>query len=110
MRRHLATLERLLAVPAADLEVAGADKVDAFLYDRSRDSLVALGSCNQPLSILQRRHGLDGLPVSNGGRTVPLDVGGARRGMMAAISPSSRRWARGARFVLVLPMYELSAD
>lgn len=84
MRRHLETLERLLAVPAAELDVAltyacdlvtealGADKVDAFLYDRSRDSLVALGSSNQPLSTLQRQHGLDVLPLSNGGRTVSV--------------------------------------
>jgi len=84
MKRHLETLERLLAVPAADLDVAltyacdlaaaalGADKVDSFLYDRSRDSLVSLGSSNQPLSLLQRQHGLDVLPVSNGGRTVAV--------------------------------------
>lgn len=82
MHRHLETLERLLDVPAADLKVAlayaadrvaealHADKVDAFLYDPSRDSLVALGSSNQPLSASQRRHGLDILPVSNGGRVV----------------------------------------
>jgi two-component system, OmpR family, sensor kinase len=80
--RHLEVLERLLAVPAADLDVAltyacdlvaaalGADKVDAFLYDESRDSLVSLGTSNQPLSALQRQHGLDVLPVSNGGRAV----------------------------------------
>jgi two-component system, OmpR family, sensor kinase len=78
--RLLGTLERLLAVPASEpgaalthacnavAEALRADKVDAFLYDESRDSLVALGTSTQPLSGLQRRLGLDVLPVSNGGR------------------------------------------
>src|SRR6476660_2271503 len=76
------TLERLLEIPDADLTTAltraadvmalafAADKVDAFVYDAARDSLVALGTSNQPLSQRQRRHGLDVLPVSNGGRVV----------------------------------------
>src|SRR5690242_1870463 len=80
--RFLATLQKLLEIPAADLSTAlthacdaladatAADKVDAFLYDESRDSLVALGSSTQPLSHLQRRLGLDVLPLSNGGRVV----------------------------------------
>ncbi len=81
-RRLLETLERLLELPAADLQVTlthatdlvaralAADKVDAFLYDPARDSLVAISSSNQPLSALQRRHGLDVLPLANGGRVV----------------------------------------
>jgi signal transduction histidine kinase len=80
----LVTLERLLAIPAADLKTAlstacdavaaavGADKVDAFLYDSERDCLVAEGSSNQPLSAKQIRHGLNVLPVSNGGRVVQV--------------------------------------
>jgi signal transduction histidine kinase len=81
-RRLLVTLQRLLAIPAADLRNAlshasdalasatRADKVDAFLYEESRDSLVAVGTSAQPLSNLQRTLGLDVLPVSNGGRVV----------------------------------------
>jgi two-component system, OmpR family, sensor kinase len=81
-RRLLATLERLLEIPAADLKTAlnyaadaladalSADKVDAFLYDESRDSLVAVGTSTQPLSNLQKRLGLDVLPITNGGRVV----------------------------------------
>jgi signal transduction histidine kinase len=80
--RLLETLERLLEIPAADLRLAlsqatdlvasalSADKVDAFLYDVSRDSLVVLGSSSQPLTQLQKRLGLDVLPLANGGRTV----------------------------------------
>jgi two-component system OmpR family sensor kinase len=80
--RLLRTLEGMLEIPAADLRVAlthatdliaaalRAEKVDAFLYDRSRDSLVALGSSNQPLSASQKQHGLDILPLSNDGRVV----------------------------------------
>jgi two-component system OmpR family sensor kinase len=80
--RLLATLHRLLEIPAADLRTAlthaanavadalRADKVDAFLYDETRDSLVALGTSTQPLSNLQKKLGLDVLPLSNGGRVV----------------------------------------
>jgi len=80
--RLLATLHRLLEIPAADLKTAlthaanavadalRADKVDAFLYDETRDSLVALGTSTQPLSNLQKKLGLDVLPLSNGGRVV----------------------------------------
>jgi signal transduction histidine kinase len=82
--RFLRTLQRLLEIPAADLDTAlthaadavadalRADKVDAFLYDDTRDSLVALGASTQPLSDLQRRLGLDVLPVSNGGTVVQV--------------------------------------
>src|SRR5688572_12733258 len=80
--RALVTLQRLLEIPAADLNSAlnhaanaladafSADKVDAFLYDNKRDSLVALGTSTQPLSDLQKNLGLDVLPISNGGRVV----------------------------------------
>lgn len=80
--RLLDTLERLLVAPAGDTKAAlthvsnvladatGSDKVDAFLYDGARDSLVAVGNSTQPLSALQRRLGLDVLPLSNGGRSV----------------------------------------
>lgn len=80
----LQTLERLLAIPNADLvnalnqacnavgDALHADKVDAFLYDDSRDCLVAFGASSTPLSRLQRKLGLDVLPVSNGGRSVQV--------------------------------------
>src|SRR5437763_1484985 len=80
--RALTTLQRLLEMPAADLksalthatnaigEALHADKVDAFLYDESRDSLVAIGTSTQSLSNLQKKLGLDVLPISNGGRVV----------------------------------------
>jgi signal transduction histidine kinase len=82
--RLLTVLQQLLAIPAGNLGVAlahasdaiaqalGADKVDAFLHDASRDSLVAVGTSHQPLSALQRSLGLDVLPVANGGRTVQV--------------------------------------
>src|SRR3954469_22292680 len=78
--RHLEVLEGLLRIPSANVaatlshvsdlvaRATGADKVDAFLYDPARDSLVAVGSSAQPLSVLQRQLGLDVLPLSNGGR------------------------------------------
>ena len=60
--RLLETMQELLALPAADMQTAlvhasdlvaralGADKVDAFLYEEARDSLVAYGTSTQPLS------------------------------------------------------------
>ncbi len=80
----VATLEKLLELTgedmagalsrAADLiaEALGADKVDAFLLDPERDSLVALGVSDQPLSRLQRSVGLDVLPLANRGRAVEV--------------------------------------
>lgn len=80
--RALVTLQRLLEISAGDLSSAlihaanaladalSADKVDAFLYDETRDSLVARGTSTQPLSNLQKNLGLDVLPISNGGRVV----------------------------------------
>jgi len=82
--RLLRTLEKLLNIPAADSENAlshacnavgealQADKVDAFLYDDSRDCLVALGTSATALSTLQKKLGLDILQVSNGGRVVDV--------------------------------------
>jgi two-component system OmpR family sensor kinase len=86
--RALKVLEQLLELPTADLrltltkaanliaEALGSDKVDAFLHEPSRDSLVAVGSSTQPLSALEKRLGLDVLPVSNGGRVVHVFVTG----------------------------------
>jgi two-component system, OmpR family, sensor kinase len=81
-QRRLEMLEQLLSISTSDLRqaLAGAadliaselhaDKVDAFLHDPSRNCLVAIGSSHQPLSALERKHGLDVLPISNGGRVV----------------------------------------
>jgi two-component system, OmpR family, sensor kinase len=83
-QRRLDVLEQLLRLPAGDLKatlahasdviaaISGSDKVDAFLYDRGRDCLVAVGSSTQPLSMLQRELGLDVLQLSNGGRAVTV--------------------------------------
>lgn len=83
-QKLLDVLEQLLQLPGGDMKStlsrvsdviarsSGADKVDAFLYDESRDSLVAIGSSTQALSQLQRQLGLDVLPVSNGGQTVSV--------------------------------------
>src|SRR4051812_2495891 len=82
--RFTAILERFLTLPldslrtalvhASDLLAAElkADKVDAFLYQPESDSLRAVGTSTQPLSLAQRRAGLDVLPVANGGRAVEV--------------------------------------
>ena len=88
-QRQLDILEALLSIPSGNLAATlshvsdlvagatGADKVDAFLYDAARDTLVAVGSSTQPLSARQRQLGLDVLPISNGGRTVSVFKEGA---------------------------------
>lgn len=80
----LELLEGLLRVPSGDQRATlthacnlvatatGADKIDAFVYDASRDSLVAVGTSTQPMSALQRSLGLDVLQISNGGRAVEV--------------------------------------
>jgi two-component system, OmpR family, sensor kinase len=87
--RALATLERLLELAptslpevltqACDLvaEALNADKVDAFVHDPARATLVATGSSSQPLSELERRVGLDVLPLANGGRSAQVFKTGA---------------------------------
>ena len=132
--RLLATLQRLLELPAIDLSSAlneasqhivnalGCDKVDAFLFNEEKNSLVAAGTSDTPMGRKQQALGLDFLPLANGGKAVesfvtgltfvtghldqepgtlrgmvealgirsqidvPLEVGGARRGILSAVS------------------------
>jgi signal transduction histidine kinase len=86
--RLLATLERLLELPATRVtntlnqavqlvaEVLEADKVDAFFYDPSAETLVALGTSDTPMGRRQKAIGLDRLPMVNGGRTVEVFLTG----------------------------------
>jgi two-component system, OmpR family, sensor kinase len=118
--RLLDTLERLLALPAGDIratlthvcnvlaDATGCDKVDAFLYDAGRDSLVAVGNSTQPLSALQRRLGLDVLPLSNGGRAVEAYRTGqaARLGRVEddPIELKGIKEALGVRSLVAMPL------
>ena len=82
--RRLTTLERLLAIGAANVGEAldeasdllattlGADKVDVFLYDPSRASLTARGTSRTPMGAKQHAIGMEQLPLANGGRTVEV--------------------------------------
>jgi signal transduction histidine kinase len=110
--RLLDTLQRLLEAPAADLTVAlshaadaiaqalNADKVDAFLYDPGRDSLVAVGVSHQPLSGLQQRLGLDVLPLTNGGRVVHVFQTGVT--FMTGRLDQDREELRGVREAMAI--------
>lgn len=78
----LSTLEHLLAIEGTDVKSTlnqaadliadsiQADKVDAFLYDPSKETLVAVGTSHTPMGIRQRQIGLDRLPLANGGPEV----------------------------------------
>jgi two-component system OmpR family sensor kinase len=81
-RRLLATLQSLLELPALDLDEAltaasqrvaealSCDKVDAFLLDEPRHTLVARGTSDTEMGRMQKALGLDVLPIANGGRVV----------------------------------------
>ena len=78
--RFLVMLQRLLGLRAVEARAAldeastiiaetfDADKVDVFVYQAHRDSLVALGTSWTPLGERQRALGMDVLPLANGGR------------------------------------------
>src|SRR5215212_10452725 len=77
--RLLNTLQRLLAIASPELHPAldqasdlvaqalGADKVDVFLYEADKDSLVALGTSRTPMGKKQHELGLDRMPLANAG-------------------------------------------
>lgn len=138
----LQLLQGLLDVPALELHTAltaattlvakwlDCEKVDAFLLDEARTSLVAVGTSRTPLGERQKALGLDVLPLANNGRIVetfqtgtsratgradldeeelvgivrdlgvrsamsaPLEIGGIRRGVLAAVSPRPDRFAQ----------------
>ena len=50
-------------------EALDADKVDIFLYEADKDSLVALGTSDTPTGRQEHELGLDRFPRSNGGRS-----------------------------------------
>jgi len=80
--RLLITLQSLLAIrpmdlrgtlnQAADLIVPalGAEKIDVFLYDPSKETLVAQGTSHTPMGRRQHEIGMDRLPLANGGGIV----------------------------------------
>jgi len=84
----LKLLHELLDLPALDPRQAltagassvaralGCEKADVFLFDESRSSLAAIGTSVTPLGELQRKLGLDVLPLAQGGRAVEVYVTG----------------------------------
>lgn len=81
-------LQELLDLPALDPGQAltagassaarwlGCEKADVFLFDERRSSLAAVGTSTTPLGELQRKLGLDVLPLAQGGRSVEVYVTG----------------------------------
>jgi two-component system OmpR family sensor kinase len=80
--RLLETLQRLLGVRSPQLRPAldeastlvssalRADKVDVFLYDAGRESLVAMGTSDTEVGHRQHAIGMDRQPIANDGPTV----------------------------------------
>jgi two-component system OmpR family sensor kinase len=83
-QRLLSTLEQLLAIESTNLESAlnqasdliapaiNAEKIDAFLFDPSNETLVAVGTSNTPMGIRQHKIGMDRLPLANDGPEVQV--------------------------------------
>jgi two-component system, OmpR family, sensor kinase len=77
--RLLETLHRILTLPGIELrptldsastlisEAIDAEKVDVFIYEPEKDSLVALGTSETPMGRLEYQLGLDRFPRSNAG-------------------------------------------
>jgi len=86
--RRRATLERLLALDAVDLDSAltdaaqivaealSADKVDAFIYEAKTEHLVARGTSDTPMGRKQIALGLHRLPLAHGGRAADVFIHG----------------------------------
>jgi two-component system OmpR family sensor kinase len=87
-QRLLSTLEQLLAIESTSLKSAlnqasdliapaiNAEKIDAFLFDPSIQSLVAVGTSNTPMGIRQHQIGMDRLPLANDGPEVQIFITG----------------------------------
>ena len=82
--RLLSLLEQLMAIQTPELDMAlaaaadlvveafGADKADAFIFDPTAETLVAVGASHTPLGRKQRAIGMNRLPLANGGRTAEV--------------------------------------
>src|SRR4051812_37438458 len=80
--RLLETLQRLLSIQSPELRPSldeastlvgvalRADKVDVFLYEAERESLVAMGTSDTVVGRRQHAIGLDRQPIANDGPTV----------------------------------------
>ncbi|HLJ66612.1 MAG TPA: ATP-binding protein [Chloroflexota bacterium] len=78
------TVHRLLAIEAASLRdaltqassllavVMSVDKIDAFVYDPTTETLVAVGWSDTPMGRQQRQIGMNRLPTANRGREVEV--------------------------------------
>jgi signal transduction histidine kinase len=77
-------LQELFALPATDARECmtaaassvarwlACEKIDVFLFDERRTSLVAIGTSQTPLGALQKSLGLDAMPLAQGGRSVQV--------------------------------------
>jgi hypothetical protein len=102
--RLLNTLQDLMELPALDLAEAmtiaaeriapalNCDKVDAFYFDPSKQTLRALGTSDTPMGRKQRALGLDVLPLANGGSVAEVfRTGNAQLDADASKSPDELR-------------------
>jgi len=101
-------VQRLNQASQLVAEALDADKVDAFLYDVTIDTLVAVGSSNRPMARLQQRLGLNRVPIANGGYDVEVfEQGISYRTGRAEHDPKvavGLRQRLGAQSILAVPL------
>jgi DNA-binding CsgD family transcriptional regulator len=118
--RLLLMLQRLLGIRSVDFrstfteastmiaDTFGADKVDVFVHQPARNSLVALGTSRTPLGERQQALGLDVLPLANGGRVAEVfETGTPHMSGRADEDPEELRGVvegLGVRSVIDLPL------
>ncbi|HEX9988618.1 MAG TPA: GAF domain-containing sensor histidine kinase [Chloroflexia bacterium] len=124
-QRLLSTLEQLLAIESTSLKSAlnqasdllvsaiNADKIDAFLFDPSNQTLVAVGTSNTPMGIRQHEIGMDRLPLANDGPEVQIfTTGGSYHTGQADKDPEvlvGYTKGLGVRSMIVVPL-EVSGE
>jgi two-component system OmpR family sensor kinase len=118
--RLLLALEHLLAIDALDVKSAlneasdvlvnamRADKIDVFVLDPHRNTLVSIGLSNTPMSAKQQSLGLDMLPVANGGREVEVyETGKAYMSSHADLDDGmlpGMKYELGVRSAIMMPL------
>jgi signal transduction histidine kinase len=118
--RLLLALEHLLAIDALDVKSAlneasdvlvnavRADKIDVFVLNPNRNTLVSIGLSNTPMSAKQQSLGLDILPVANGGREVEVyETGKAYMSSHADLDDGmlpGMKYELGVRSAIMVPL------
>jgi two-component system, OmpR family, sensor kinase len=90
------------------IEATGADKIDVFLVERSKEAIIAVGVSDTPMGVRQRQLGLDVLALNAGGREVEVFTTGVpyisgHVDLDLGVRPDFR-FGLGARSMIIVPL------